>query len=202
MARSADPAVLARGAARLGAAPLELEALDVRWSPADGAVLARAGGAAAERLAARAARLLRDAGLEVGPPVADDEPLWAAQRAGQRAAAGGMTARVSGEPARLADVLAAAEAAGASDAVGRAAVGLTWIRFPAAGADTMVAAPAELRARLAPLRVVVQDAPRAVRAAVDVWGVADGPALELMRRVKARFDPARACNPGVFAGGI
>ena len=27
-------------------------------------------------------------------------------------------------------------------------------------------------------------------------------AVELMRRVKARFDPARVCNPGVFVGGI
>ena len=26
--------------------------------------------------------------------------------------------------------------------------------------------------------------------------------LDLMRRVKARFDPTGTCNPGVFAGGI
>ena len=31
---------------------------------------------------------------------------------------------------------------------------------------------------------------------------ASAAALELMRRVKARFDPARTCNPGVFVGGI
>jgi len=41
-----------------------------------------------------------------------------------------------------------------------------------------------------------------VRAAIDPWGVQDGPALELMRRIKARFDPAGACNPGLFVGGI
>jgi len=39
------------------------------------------------------------------------------------------------------------------------------------------------------------------------WGDAScpgpiGDALPLMRRVKARFDPAGACNPGVFVGGI
>jgi glycolate oxidase FAD binding subunit len=37
----------------------------------------------------------------------------------------------------------------------------------------------------------------------DPWGAGeDGQALELMRRVKQRFDPARTCNPGVFVGGI
>jgi FAD/FMN-containing dehydrogenase len=49
---------------------------------------------------------------------------------------------------------------------------------------------------------VVLDAPAEVRAELDVWGVDDSPALALMRRVKARFDPAGACNPGVMAGGI
>jgi FAD/FMN-containing dehydrogenase len=29
-----------------------------------------------------------------------------------------------------------------------------------------------------------------VRAEVDPWGIEDGPELELMRRVKGRFDPA------------
>jgi FAD/FMN-containing dehydrogenase len=28
------------------------------------------------------------------------------------------------------------------------------------------------------------------------------PLLALMRNVKRRFDPASACNPGVFVGGI
>jgi FAD/FMN-containing dehydrogenase len=45
---------------------------------------------------------------------------------------------------------------------------------------------------------VVRDGP----AELDRWGVADGPAIELMRRVKGRFDPAGVCNPGVFVGAI
>lgn len=45
VARAAEPGALARGAAALGAEPLELEALDVRWTPDGGAILARAGGA-------------------------------------------------------------------------------------------------------------------------------------------------------------
>jgi glycolate oxidase FAD binding subunit len=48
----------------------------------------------------------------------------------------------------------------------------------------------------------VLDAPAELRATLDPWGASEGPALELMRRVKARFDPAGACNPGVFVGGI
>ena len=45
---------------------------------------------------------------------------------------------------------------------------------------------------------VVLDGP----AGLDRWVVANGPAIELMRRLKERFDPAGACNPGVFVGGI
>ena len=49
---------------------------------------------------------------------------------------------------------------------------------------------------------VLLDVPEALRASFDPWSAAEGPALELMRRVKLRFDPAGACNPGVFVGGI
>lgn len=48
--------------------------------------------------------------------------------------------------------------------------------------------------------VVVLDAPPPVKAAVDVWGPAQG--LNLMRRVKDRFDPGHRLAPGRFAGGI
>jgi glycolate oxidase FAD binding subunit len=47
---------------------------------------------------------------------------------------------------------------------------------------------------------VVVDAPAAVKQAVDVWGPI--PALDLMRRVKQRFDPERLLSPGRFVGGI
>jgi glycolate oxidase FAD binding subunit len=47
----------------------------------------------------------------------------------------------------------------------------------------------------------VLDAPDDVRTAVDVWGPETG-SVDLMRRVKERFDPSGACNPGVFVGGI
>jgi glycolate oxidase FAD binding subunit len=47
---------------------------------------------------------------------------------------------------------------------------------------------------------VVVDAPAAVKDAVDVWGPI--PALDLMRRVKAQFDPDHRLAPGRFVGGI
>jgi glycolate oxidase FAD binding subunit len=48
--------------------------------------------------------------------------------------------------------------------------------------------------------VVVQDAPSELARALDVWGTIA--AVDLMRRVKARFDPNATLNPGRFVGGI
>ena len=47
---------------------------------------------------------------------------------------------------------------------------------------------------------VVLTGPPSVRESVDLWG--DVPGLELMRQVKARFDPGRTLSPGRFVGGI
>ena len=47
---------------------------------------------------------------------------------------------------------------------------------------------------------VVLRAPGPVKAAIDPWGPVRG--LELMRRVKAQFDPERRLAPGRFVGGI
>ena len=190
--RRDDPADLGATTLQLAARPLEADALDVRLDADGGAVLVRFGGAAA---ADRAAALAGE--LEGGETVTDDDELWAAQRAGQRSA-DGVVLQVGGMPASLAKVLRAGREYGAT-AVGRAGVGTTWLTLPAGtGADAVTS----LRAALAPDPVVVTDAPAELRAAVDPWGVPDGPELALMRRVKERFDPDRHCNPGVFAGGI
>jgi glycolate oxidase FAD binding subunit len=68
--------------------------------------------------------------------------------------------------------------------------------------DDVVAAVTGLRAARSAWAgdVVVLDAPGPVRGAVDLWGPAGG--LELMRRVKATFDPGRRLAPGRFVGGI
>jgi FAD/FMN-containing dehydrogenase len=93
-------------------------------------------------------------------------------------------------------VLRAAEAAGGT-LVGRAALGISYVEVEPEGV-------AALRAALPSKAVsVLLDAPASLRSTVDPWGShTEGPALELMRRLKTRFDPARACNPGVFVGGI
>jgi len=49
--------------------------------------------------------------------------------------------------------------------------------------------------------VVVERAPAALKREVDVWGEI-GPALAIMRALKARLDPHSTLNPGRFVGGI
>nr|MBA2240220.1 FAD-binding oxidoreductase [Solirubrobacterales bacterium] len=74
----------------------------------------------------------------------------------------------------------------------------SWIRLPSATAEELTA----LREALRPARLQLTDAPAELRAELDPWDVAEGPELELMRRVKERFDPKRVLNPGIYVGGI
>lgn len=168
-----DPHDLQRTAIDLHNRPLEAEALDVN----DGAVLVRFGGP-------RATERALDTGAEV---VEDDDALWAAQRAGQR---GDLVLRVHGLPTALARVLNVAHEHGAA-VVGRAGVGTSWLNLPP-DADVE-----RIRAQLAPHPVVLTDAPPDTRAAVDPWGVPEGPERTLMEAVRDRFDPQRHCNPGI-----
>ncbi len=50
--------------------------------------------------------------------------------------------------------------------------------------------------------LVVVDAPSMLASKVDVWGTLPGQTLEVMRRLKQRFDPNYTLNPGRFVGGI
>jgi glycolate dehydrogenase FAD-binding subunit len=191
---STEPEVLAGAARALARAPLELDALDVAWHAGRGGVLVRCAGSEAVRRASRAAELMRTLGLEDVDCETEDRALWARQRAGQRSQRDALI-RVAARPSALAGVLRAAEGCDAT-LVGRAGLGCSY-------AELDVGAVAHFRGQLPPGAVaVLLDAPGELRAGLDPWGVTEGPALELMRRVKARFDPAGTCNPGVFVGGI
>jgi glycolate oxidase FAD binding subunit len=176
--RASDPEELARGTAALARSPLEHHGLDVRWADGRGAVLARFAGAAPRPQADAAERLLRDEGLDT--EIVDDDGPWDEQRAAQR---GPLVVKVSALPTRLPSLLRLAGELGGS-VVGRATLGLWWVRFEQPSA----AAVERLRRDFV---AVVQDRPANLD--VDPFGPLD-PALQaLMDRVKERFDPAGVC---------
>jgi glycolate oxidase FAD binding subunit len=191
---SGDPEVLAKAARLLTMAPLELEALDVAWQSGWGQVLARLAGAEAPRRIVRVTAMMREAGLEDVDAISDDDDLWSRQRAGQRSESA-VLAGVAARPSALAQLVRATRSC-EGRLVGRAALGLSWIEVEPDALGT-------LRDELgADATIVVLDAPPAFRDGLDPWGAREGNELELMRRIKMRFDPAGACNPGVFVGGI
>jgi glycolate oxidase FAD binding subunit len=138
---------------------------------------------------------MREAGLGQVEVATDDAELWARQRAGQRSERG-VIVRIAGRPSEITRVLRATDACGGT-LVGRAGLGRSYIDLEPDALGRL----AEHLPRGA--SVVVLDGPPQTRQAVDPWGaLPPAPLLQLMRNVKARFDPARACNPGVFVGGI
>jgi glycolate oxidase FAD binding subunit len=173
------PGILAAGAVALSHARLEQLGLDVRWAAGTGMVLARFGGVAAGPQAETAERLLREAGLEA-ELVTDDESLWEGQRAGQRSPQG-LVVRVSGLQADLGELAAIAERHGAA-LVGRAGLGLFWLRLDEGDGQALVD---ELRRSYI---AVVLDRPAGM--AADPREPLDPGTAVLLRRVKERFDPS------------
>jgi glycolate oxidase FAD binding subunit len=104
----------------------------------------------------------------------------------------------------LRDVLRATRSTGTPIAVrGSAGAGVVYAAIPpATEVDEVSAAVEALRTVCARHggSLVVLDAPAAVKQAVDIWGPI--PAIDLMRRVKERFDPHHRLAPGRFVGGI
>jgi glycolate oxidase FAD binding subunit len=192
---SGDHRVLSAAAVALSRAPLELESLDVAWKAGRGGMLARVAGVQADSRAEQIAAIMRKAGLEQVDTTSDDDSLWARQRAGQRAQNGNALVRVAARPSALGLVLNASDTAGGT-LVGRATLGTSYVELDPD-------AVASFREALPPKAVsVLLDGPRSLREQLDPWGESSPGALELMRRIKLRFDPAQVCNPGVFVGAI
>jgi glycolate oxidase FAD binding subunit len=179
LGEAGDPDELARGAAAIGQSPLEHHGIDVSWQGGRGRVLARFAGAAPRPQAEAADKLLRAEGLAT-EIVDDDEPLWDEERAAQR---GPLVVKVSSLPTRLPRLLRTAGELGGS-VVGRATLGLSWVRFE----EPSAAAVERLRREFV---CVVQDRP--VDLDVDPIGPIDPATRALMQRVKERFDPAGVC---------
>jgi len=179
LGESSDPDELARGASAIGQSPLEHHGIDVAWRGGRGRVLARFAGAAPRPQAEAAEKLLHAEGLSTDV-VDADEPLWDEQRAAQR---GPLVVKVSSLPTRLPQLVHTATELGGS-LVGRAALGLSWVRFE----EPSAAAVERLRRDFI---AVVRDRPADLD--VDPVGPIDPATRVLMRRVKERFDPAGVC---------
>lgn len=112
--------------------------------------------------------------------------------------------RISHLPSQLAGTLELVRhsVAGLSWRVeGRVGNGILLLRTDGSDTDRLAALVEGLRSGLRVGTVVVTAAPPALKRRVDVWGPV-GDSLELMRRVKARFDPEGVLNAGRFVGGL
>jgi glycolate oxidase FAD binding subunit len=192
------PETLERASSALAHFPLEAMSLDVAWGEDGGRVVARFGGAAPESRAKEAAGLLEEFGsARVNE---EDDDLWEGLRSKQRTEDGAIV-RVAGLPSELARISRAVDRMGGS-VVGRAALGVFWADLRGHDSQDLIGRIEELRHDLDPFSCVVLDARRDVREKLDVWGGNQDSSVELMRRIKARFDPQGLCNPGVFVAGI
>jgi len=158
----------------------------------------------------RLVEVARALGLD-GQPL--DEPagaaLWERHRAAREAPAG-FRAKLAMLPADpgAAEVIARLRAPlRAPRAVFYPTLGLGFIAGdPGEAAPEIAAAVEQVRGHLAASggSLVVHEAPPAVRARLDVWGVRQDrhSPLPLMRSLKARLDPQGRLAPGRFLGGI
>ena len=108
------------------------------------------------------------------------------------------TARLSGIPELVREL-----AAHGATVSGSAGAGVLHAALPVVGDAQSAALAVESVRRLSTGlggSTVVLDADPATKPSLDTWGPV--PALDLMRRVKAEFDPDRILAPGRFVGGL
>lgn len=148
----------------------------------------------------------RQAAALLGPQarVSDTPPSW--WRAAP-SAPGQPLVKLTYALSRVAQALAAVDAAAAAAGVGvviRAStgVGVAWLSAPEATSPQCVRLVQRLRTAASTYdgAAVLLDGPAQAKTELDVWGPIRG--LDLMRAVKARFDPTGVLSPGRFVGGI
>ncbi|MDO5739751.1 MAG: FAD-binding oxidoreductase [Ornithinimicrobium sp.] len=111
------------------------------------------------------------------------------------------TARLSGIPELVAELTSHG-----ATVIGSAGTGVLYAALPvdagSADASSLASALASIRRTSSALggSTIVLDAPAALKPGLDTWGPIA--ALDLMRRVKAEFDPQRVLAPGRFVGGL
>ncbi|MEV6373011.1 FAD-binding oxidoreductase [Micromonospora musae] len=200
--RSGDAAEAGSRVAAVLASQLAPSALEVDAAPGGGtetAVLLEGTVRGVRERVTAARALLGGATVTEQPPPWWSSYPWRSGDVGLK-----LTAALSGVPRLLAAAAEAARRHRAPLAVrGSAGTGVLYGGLPAATAPEVVAAiVTELRAEAAAVggHVVVLTAPLAVGERVDLWGPVEG--LDLMRRVKAQFDPEARFAPGRFVGGI
>jgi glycolate oxidase FAD binding subunit len=119
--------------------------------------------------------------------------------------------KLAGEPRRIIAWLDRAESLARAAAIEIAAVGQAGngvlhlaLHGVTPGAQLGDALVHPLREELAGEggSMVVEEAPAAVKAHVDVWGPVERDALAIMGRLKHEFDPEGVLNPGRFVGGL
>ncbi len=160
-------------------------------------------------VAERAARMTELLGA--GAQTSESAPHWWGQRGEATVPSAGTLIRITFWPGKLRQVLEMIDMVAAGARVrpavgGSAGAGVLYASLDggedAGQVATFVRALRAALGTAGPARgsVVGLTAPAAVREAVDLWGPVA--ALDLMRAVKAQFDPDHRMAPGRFAGGI
>ena len=213
LAAFASPEAALEAAVELRDTPLQPSRLQLVAAPGvhPGPALAVTLGSVPEAVADQGARLsalCREAGGQVRE-VSEPGPWWDAARAVTVApdSEDALALRVGVRPGDLVRALRHVEAAARPAGLRVSATA----EVPSGVLHIVLAGPldhaadvlARLREALRPLdgSCMLEHAPAAVKPRLEAWGDV-GPALPLMRALKAELDPAGTLNPGRYVGGI